>query len=32
MDFAQLAEALAEEDGRWGVAIGDDGHVHVDIL
>ena len=31
-NFAPLAETLAEEDGGWGFAIGDNGHVHVDIL
>ena len=29
MDLAILAEALAEEDGGWGGAIGDGGDVHV---
>ena len=32
VDFAVLAEALAEKDGGRGVAVGDDGHVHVDII
>ena len=32
VDFAVFAEALAQEDRGWGVAIGDDGDVHVDII
>jgi hypothetical protein len=32
VDFAVFAKALAEEDGGWGVAIGDDGNVHVDRI
>ena len=31
-DFAVEAEGLAEEDGRRGVAVGDDGDVHVDRI
>jgi|SRR5208337_3357786 len=32
MDLAVFAEAFAEEDGGRGVAVGDDGDVHVDII
>src|SRR5208337_1087560 len=32
VDLAVFAEALAEEDGRGGVAVGDDGDVHVDMI
>jgi hypothetical protein len=32
VDLAVLAEALAEEDGGRGVAVGDYGDVHVDIV
>jgi hypothetical protein len=32
VDLAVFAEAFAEEDGGWGVAVGDDGDVHVDRI
>ena len=31
-DLAVLTEALAQEDGGRGVAVGDDGDIHVDIM
>src|SRR5215472_4797123 len=31
-DLAVLAETFAQEDGGWGVAVGDDGDIHVDII
>ena len=32
LDFAILAETFAEEDGRRGVAIGDDGDIHANSI
>jgi hypothetical protein len=32
VDLTVLAKGLAEQSGRRGVAVGDDGHVHVDMI
>ena len=32
VDLAIESEGLAEEDGGWGVAVGDGGHIHVYII
>jgi hypothetical protein len=32
VDLAVFAEALAQEDGGWGVAVGHDGDVHVYMI